>query len=67
MKLEFSQRFLEKKLKYKISSKSVQWELSYCMRTDGRTDRQTDMTLIIALWNLAKAPNNGNFMLFYTI
>jgi len=29
----------------KISNfiKSVQWELSCSMRTDGRTDRQTDM------------------------
>ena len=26
-------------LKYQISRKSVQWELSCSMRTDGRTDR----------------------------
>jgi hypothetical protein len=30
-------------LKYKISLKSAQWEPSCSMRTNGRTDRQTDM------------------------
>ena len=29
---------------YQISWKSVQWERSCCVRKDGRTDRQTDMT-----------------------
>ena len=31
-----------KKLKYQISSKSVQWQLNCSMPTGGRTDRQTD-------------------------
>jgi hypothetical protein len=40
-------------LKYQISWKSVQWELSCSMRTD----RRTDMTkLIVAYWNFANAP-----------
>jgi hypothetical protein len=37
--------------------KSVYWEPSCCMRTDGGTDRRTDMTkLIIAFRNFANAP-----------
>jgi len=32
------------------------------MRTDGRTDRQTDTSqLIVALRNFAKTPENNNF------
>jgi len=47
----FSTDFLEI-LKYKLSWKSVQWELSCSMRTD----RQTDMTkLIVAFRNFGKA------------
>ena len=43
------------KVKYKISSKSVQWEASCSMQADG----QTDMTkLTVAFRNLANAPNN---------
>jgi hypothetical protein len=39
MKFEFPRQIFEKKkLKYKISSKSVYWEQSCFMRTDGRTD-----------------------------
>jgi len=35
----------------------VQWEPSCSMRTDGQTDRQTDMTeLIIAFGNFANSP-----------
>jgi len=30
-------------LKYQILRKSVEWEPSCSMRTDGRTDRQADM------------------------
>ena len=39
MKLEFHQQIFEKKLKYLIYLKSVQWEPSCSMQTDGRTDR----------------------------
>jgi len=45
-------------LKYLISRKSVQYESSYSMRTDGTTDRQTGMTeLIVAFRNFKNAPN----------
>jgi hypothetical protein len=46
-----------KKLKYKILSKSFQWEPSCPIRTDGRTDRQIDMTkLIVSFRNFGNAP-----------
>jgi hypothetical protein len=53
-----------KNFKYQVSSKSVPWEPSFYMRTDGqtdgRTDIQTDMTdLIVAFRNFANAPTNG--------
>jgi hypothetical protein len=52
--LSFFDRLL-KKLKYQISSKSVQWEPSCSMRTD----RRTVMTnLIFAIPNFPKEPNN---------
>jgi hypothetical protein len=52
----FSTDFL-KIFKYQISWKSIQWELSCSIRTDGRTNGQTDMTkVIIVLRNLANAP-----------
>jgi hypothetical protein len=45
--------------KYKISWKSVQWERSFSMRTDGRTDGWTDMTkLIVAFRNFANVLEN---------
>jgi len=48
---------LRKLLKYQISWKSVQWEPSCSMRTDGRTDGQTVMTkLTVAFRKFAKAP-----------
>ena len=37
MKLEYFQHFFEKIIKYRISLKSVQWEPSCSMRTDGQT------------------------------
>ena len=56
MKLEFSRQGYEKKLKYQISSKSVQWEPSCYVRTDG----QMDMTqLIVVFRNFAKVPKNN--------
>jgi hypothetical protein len=43
--------------KHKISWKFVQCKPSCSMRTDGRTDRQTDITsLIVAFRNFANAP-----------
>jgi hypothetical protein len=58
-----------KSLKYKVSSKSVLWKPSYCMRTDGRTDGQTkgqtDVTkLIVAFRNFANAPNKHKIVDF---
>jgi hypothetical protein len=44
-------------LKYQISWKSVQWEPSCSMLTDGRTDGRIDITkLIVAFRNFANAP-----------
>jgi hypothetical protein len=40
--------------KYKISLKSVQWEPSCFMLTDGQTDMRN---LIVAFRNFANAPN----------
>jgi hypothetical protein len=42
MKLEVSRQIFEKFLKYQISWKSVQWEPSCFMGTDGQTDGRTD-------------------------
>ena len=54
IKIEFFQKILEKKLKSQISCKSVQWQPSCSMWTDG----QTDMTkLILACRNFVNAPN----------
>jgi hypothetical protein len=44
-------------LKYQISLKSLQWEPSCSMRTDGRTD-MTKLT--VAFRNFANAPKKGN-------
>ena len=57
IKLEFSRQIFKKKEpKYIILSKSVQWESSCSMLTDGRTNGQTDMTkLKVAFRNFANA------------
>jgi hypothetical protein len=53
--LDFKQNLIfrtgfRKTIKCQISQKSVQWELSSSMRSDGQTDRQTDMTkLMVAI------------------
>jgi hypothetical protein len=59
-KLNFLDRFSKKKkkLKYQILWKSIDWELSYFTRTDGRTDT-TKLTL--AFRNFANAPKNREF------
>jgi len=57
MKLEFFPRDFGKILKYQISRKSVQWERSYFIRTDGRTDT-TKLILVVAFRNFAKATRN---------
>jgi len=56
----FSTIFGKKKiLKYQISWKTVQWEPSCSMRTDGRRYGRTDMTkLIVAFRYFANAPKN---------
>jgi len=57
--LNILERFSEKH-KYKISGKSVQWEPSWNIRTDGRTDKETDMAkLKVAFRNFVNAPTNG--------
>jgi hypothetical protein len=38
MKFEFSQQIIEKSIKYQVSSKSVHWEPSCSMRTDGHDE-----------------------------
>ena len=54
MKFEFSQHIFEKSIKYEVLSKSVHWEPSCSMRTNG----QTDITkLLVAFCNFAKAAN----------
>jgi len=46
-------------LKYQISLKSVQWESSCSMRTDGQRDGRTDMMkLMVASCNFENAPKN---------
>jgi hypothetical protein len=56
IKLDFSRHIFEKrKLKYQVSSKSVQWKPSCFIRRDRQTDRQTDVTkLIVAFSNFAE-------------
>jgi hypothetical protein len=49
--------FRQQKLKYKISSTSVQWEHNCFMQMDGRTD----MKLIVTFPNFANAPNKRLF------
>ena len=52
-----------KKLRYQISSKSVQWKPSCSTRTDRQTDRQTDMTKIrVDLRIFLKGPTNFSFI-----
>jgi hypothetical protein len=45
--------FQKKKLKYQISPEAVQWEPSFSIRTNGRTDMTK---LIVAFRNFANAP-----------
>jgi hypothetical protein len=47
-------------LKYEITWKSVQWEQSCSMLTDGRTDMPK---LVVAFRNFAKVPKRGNVFL----
>jgi hypothetical protein len=49
--------------KHKISLNFVRWELSYSIRTDRETHRQTDMTkLIVAFHNFTITPKNFRFV-----
>ena len=63
MKLEFSSKDFRKLLKYQISLKSVQWESSCFIRTDGRTDMRN---IIVAFCNFGNAPKN-HLMLYREI
>jgi hypothetical protein len=59
MKLKISRQVL-KLLKYRISWKSIQLELSRSMRTKERAVGETGrMNLIVAFRNFANAPNKG--------
>jgi len=54
---------IRKIFKYQISRKSVPWEPSYFMRTEGRAEGQTvnrtDMTkLIVSFLKFANSPEN---------
>jgi hypothetical protein len=52
--------FSRKIFKYQISRKSVQWEPSCSMRTDGQTNTQTNMAKLTATFrNVANAPKKG--------
>ena len=64
MQHEFSRLIFENKFKFKVASRSVQWEPSCSMRTyrrtDRQTDRQTDMTKsIVTIRNFANAPKQN--------
>jgi len=55
----FFDRF-SKVLNYQISLKSIQWEPSFTLRTDGQTDRQTGMMkLTVAFCNFADEPKKN--------
>ena len=55
MKLEFSRQVLEKKVRYQVPSKSIQWKPEL-FHADGRTDITK---LIVAFCNITNAPKNG--------
>jgi len=55
--LTFLDKFSKKKIKYRISLKSVQWEPSCSVRTDGRTDITK---LKVAFRKFANASKNEN-------
>ena len=62
MTLELCRQIIEK---YPISNfkQFVQWEPSCSMRTDGRTDGQTDMTkLIVAFRNFVNPPKRRSLL-----
>jgi hypothetical protein len=51
-------------LKYQISQKSVQWEQSFSLLTDGRADMTK---LIVAFRNFANTPETNNMYEFYEL
>jgi hypothetical protein len=57
MIFEFSRQFFRKIHKYQISWKSVHWEPSCSIQTDGRTDMKK---LIVAFHSYANAPKNND-------
>ena len=63
-----SSRFSKKKKKpkYQISWKYVQWEPSYSMRTDGRTDMMK-LTITVAFRNSAHAPKKRDTVTFSSV
>ena len=61
MKLEFSQQIFKKYSNIKFYGNPCSGSRVVSMRTNGQTDRQTDMTkLAVAFINFLKAPKNGN-------
>jgi hypothetical protein len=62
IKLEFSRKIFEKKLKYQVSQK-IRPMGAELFHADGRKNTRTDMTkLIVAFRNYANAPKNGNIL-----
>jgi hypothetical protein len=55
MKLQFSRQIFQKRLKYQVSSPSVQWQPSCFMQTD----RQDMAKLTVPFRNFANAPKNN--------
>jgi hypothetical protein len=64
-------------LKYQIARKSVQWEPSCSMRTEGQVDRQTHMTRLIVSFgssvsasknerDILKSPQNVHCLLYWS-
>jgi hypothetical protein len=60
MKLEiFPRTIFEKLSNIEFHEKYFQWKRSCCVRGDGQTDGQTDVTkLIVAFRNFPHAPKN---------
>ena len=67
MTLDFSRQVFKKPSNIKFHENPSS-RVAKCGRTDGQTDRQTDMTkLIVAFRNFAKAPKNSDKTVLVTV